>query len=105
MTRLVEDEDVDTELVLTESVVDALRETYTDGFAKLSAADDLDIYETSEPMHYAIWTAESPDRTVSGMVVYSDSGVAGVINNDTEAMNEWAREEYERYKRSARSLD
>ena len=105
MTALAEDEGVETEIVVTESVATALKETYEDGFARLAGASGLGLYVTDEPMPYAVWTAESPDRTGSGIVVYGDNGVAGVINNDTPAMNEWAREQYERYRASARPLD
>ena len=97
MRDLVE-QGTETELVLTESVVGALTETYAEDFEALSGTEELSVYMTDEQMSFAVWTAESPDRTGSGIVVYDDTGVAGVINNDTEAMNEWVKSVYERYK-------
>lgn len=103
MRDLVE-QGTETELVLTESVVGALTEAYTDSFESLSGAAELSVYVTDEAMPFAVWTAESPDRTGSGIVVYDDTGVAGVINNDTEAMNEWAGSVYERYRAGAEQV-
>lgn len=94
----------DVELVVTESVVEALSETYADGFEMLTGAAEVSLYVTAEPMQYAVWTAESPGGTNSGIVVYDETGVVGVINNDTEAMNEWAAAEYDRLKRTAQPL-
>ena len=102
---LLENDATDVELVLTDAVVDALAETYPDGFANLSGADGLALYVTDETLPYAVWTAETPDRTASGMVVYDDNGIVGVINNDTDAMNEWAAAQYEQARRGARRLD
>lgn len=102
---LVEDGGTDVELVLTEAVVDALAETYPDGLADLSRADGLALYVTDESLPYAVWTAETPDRTVSGIAVYGDNGLVGIVNNDTDAMNEWAARQYERVRREARPLD
>jgi len=102
---LVENGETDVELVLTDTVVDALAETYPDGFANLNGADELALYVTDETLSYAVWTAENPDRTASGIVVYDDNGIVGVINNDTDAMNEWAASQYEQAKRGARRLD
>lgn len=97
-------QETETELVLTRSVIEALTETYADDFEALSGAEELSLYVTDETMSFAVWTAESPDRTGSGIVVYDDTGVAGVINNDTEAMNEWVESVYERYKAGAEQV-
>lgn len=102
---LVEDDGTDVELVLTEAVVDALAETYPDGLSELSGAAGLTLYVTDESLSYAVWTAETPERTVSGIVVYGESGIIGVVNNDTDAMNEWAATQYERVRRDACRLD
>ncbi|MBX0285803.1 helix-turn-helix transcriptional regulator [Haloarcula salinisoli] len=103
MRDLVE-QGTETELVLTESVLGALTDTYADDFEALSVTEELSLYVTDEAMSFAVWTAESPDRTGSGIVVYDDTGVAGVINNDTQAMNEWAQSVYERYKADAEQV-
>lgn len=102
---LVEDDGTDVELVLTEAVVDALADAYPDELASLNGADGLALYVTGDELSYAVWTAESATGTVSGMVVYGDNGIVGIINNDTEAMNEWATAQYEQARRGARKLD
>ncbi|MFC6976258.1 helix-turn-helix transcriptional regulator [Halomicroarcula sp. GCM10025709] len=93
------------ELVLTEAVVDALRREYAEGFERLRTADDLGLYVTDESVPYAVWTARTPDGPVSGLVVYTESGIKGVVTNGTAAMNEWARAEYESYRATAEPLD
>ncbi|MFC7076461.1 helix-turn-helix transcriptional regulator [Haloarcula halophila] len=104
ITALVED-GATVELVLTDGAVDALRENYTEDYEQLRAAADLSLSVTAEPMPYAVWTAQTPDGPVSGLVVYTDSGISGVVTNDADAMNDWARAEYESYLASARPLD
>jgi predicted transcriptional regulator len=102
---LVEDDGTDVELVLTDAVVDALADAYPDEFASLNGVDGLALYVTGDDLSYAVWTAESPEDTVTGIVVYGDNGIVGVINNDTDAMNEWATSQYEQARRGARRLD
>lgn len=102
---LVEEDETDVELVLTDAVVDALTEAYPDELANMSGADGLALYVTDASLSYAVWTAQTPEGTVSGIVVYGDNGIVGVINNDTDAMNEWATAQYEQAKRDARRLD
>ena len=93
-----------TELILTERVVDRLADSYPDDLATLRARKEIAIYRITRTLPYAVWTAEHPDRTVSGIIVYSQNGIAGIVNNDTPAMNEWATQQYERAKRDAELL-
>ena len=102
---IVEENGAETELVLTEAVVDVLTGTYPDGFAALRDADGLSLYVTQRPMPFCVWSAETADGPVSGIIVFGENGVAGVINNDTDAMNEWARERYSQFRADARRLD
>jgi len=101
---LVED-GTDIELVLTESVVDRLADTYPDGFATLKARAAITLHETVESLPYGVWTAERPAGPVSGLVVYGEYGLAGIVSNDTEAMNEWAAEQYAAIRDGAERLD
>ena len=93
------------ELVVTRTVADALESEYPDGLADLADAAPLSLFVTDEPMSTAVWTAERPSGTVSGLVAYEDAGIRGVVNNDTEAMNAWAADQYEAYRESATRLD
>lgn len=93
------------ELVVTGAVRDALETAYDDGYESMSAADSLSLYVTDEPMGTAVWSAEHPEKTVSGLVVYAETGIQGTIINDTDAMNEWALEQYESYRAEASRID
>lgn len=93
------------ELVLTEAVRDSLTELYPDGAAALKSNDDITCLVTGESLPYAVWVADRPDGQVSGLIVYSDTGLVGIVSNDTDAMNEWATAEYERIRRDATPLD
>ncbi|MFC6862950.1 helix-turn-helix transcriptional regulator [Halomicroarcula sp. GCM10025817] len=93
------------ELVVTQTVADALESEYPDGLADLTDAATLSLFVTDEPMSTAVWTAERPSGTVSGLVTYADAGISGVVNNDTETMNAWAADQYEAYRESATRLD
>lgn len=96
---------VDVELVVTEAVAESLDSALPDRRDTLAALPNVSLYVTENPMPYAVWTAEKADGAVSGIVVYTETGINGTINNDTDAMNEWARERYESYRREARPLD
>ena len=102
---IVENNGANAELVLTEAVVDVLTETYPDGFATLRAADGLSLYVTQRTMPYCVWTAETADGPVSGIIVSAENGLVGIVNNDTDAMNEWARKRYDQFRADARRLD
>lgn len=102
--ELVEDGD-ETELVLTEEAVAAFSAEYSDAFEQFAGADNLDIHVTDREIPYIVWIAEKPDETVSGLIVHTDDGVRGVVNNDTDAMNEWAKARYEAFKDDARPLE
>lgn len=93
------------ELVLTDDVVDALETAYADGYERLRTAAALTLSVTDEAMPYAVWTAQFDDGPVGGLVVYTDSGIKGVVTNDTPAMTEWARAEYDSYRAAAEPLD
>ncbi|MBV0903470.1 helix-turn-helix transcriptional regulator [Haloarcula salina] len=99
------DTSVDIELVVTDAVVDSLDSSLPDRRDTLEDLSNVSLYVTEKPMPYAVWTAEKSDGAVSGIVVYTETGIKGAINNDTEAMNEWAREKYASFRRDARPLD
>jgi len=104
LDNLVEGFGTDIELVYTREALDALESAYGDVKARLEATDGVHICVTDETIPYIVWTAEVPDGTVSGLIVHDDTGVVGVVNNETDAMNEWARSAYERYRADAEQL-
>lgn len=94
----------DIELVYTEAAFEALSTTYESALDRVQGAADVHGFVTDRPIPYIVWTAEVPDGTISGLIVHDDTGLVGLINNDTEAMNEWARAEYERYRAEAEQV-
>jgi len=101
LDNLIEGPGTDIELVYTEAAFEALSTTYEPALERLEAADGVRGFVTERAIPYVVWTAAVPDRTVSGLIVHDDTGLVGLINNDTEAMNEWARRAYERYRADA----
>lgn len=99
------DSGTELELVLTAAVAEQLETTYPDSLATLEDEADISLYVTEQSLPYAVWSAERPEGTVSGLIAYGENGLAGIISNDTPAMNEWATEQYEQFKRGARPLD
>ena len=95
----------DVELLFTEQVVDALTADYADGFADLREAENLAVFVTDAPLTTSVWTAWKPAETVSGLVTYAETGVRGIVTNNSEAMTDWATDVYETYRADARRLD
>jgi len=102
--NLIEGPGTDIELVYTEAAFEALSTTYEAALNRVEAADDVRGFVTERPIPYVVWTAEVPDGTVSGLIVHDDTGLVGLINNDTDAMNEWAQAEYERFRADAEQV-
>jgi len=95
---------LDIEIVGSTEVVDALREEYADEVDWVEKSGNQ-LYELEEAPPYALWVAETPDGTYTGLLSHSDTGVRGLIVNDDEAAAEWALTEYERYEERARPVD
>ncbi|WP_254274137.1 helix-turn-helix transcriptional regulator [Haloarcula marina] len=104
ISELLEDGD-ETELVLSKAVVEAFRESYPDAFEQFAGSDNIEIHVTEQALPCLIWIAVKPEETVSGIIVHTENGVRGAIHNDTDAMNEWTREQYRQFKADARPLD
>lgn len=90
--------DLGVEFVMTPTVVDMIDRVPCDELRELARHDAVTVAELDERVPYALWMVESADGTDSGLVVYTDTGVKGVVRNDTDAMTEWARETFETYR-------
>jgi predicted transcriptional regulator len=94
-----------TEMVLDRAVVDQLLDADTSEArtAFLTALDDerLELSRADVPLSYSLWV--TPEET--GIVLYSDTGVRGIVVNDTEAALEWATAQYERLAADAEPIE
>lgn len=96
--------DLELELVFTPAVIDLLADAHEE-LRQLFAADNTTVYRTDEGPFYALWQAETPEGTHSGLVSCTDEGVKGAVVNDTDAMNEWACATYGGYRRDAEVVE
>lgn len=97
--------DLAVEFVMTPTVVDMIDRVPCDELRELARHDAVEVSELDERVPYALWMVESDDGTDSGLVVYTDTGVKGIVRNDTDAMTEWARDAFETYRDRAEPLE
>lgn len=93
--------DLSVEFVMTPAVVDMIGRIPCEELRDLASHEDVAVSVLDERVPYALWMVESAEGTESGLVVYTDNGVKGIVRNDTDAMTEWARDVYERYRERA----
>lgn len=93
--------DLAVEFVMTGTVLDMIGRVPCEDLRRLARRDAVTVYELDERVPYALWIVESETGTDGGLVVYTDSGVKGIVRNDTDAMTEWAGDVYEEYRARA----
>lgn len=101
----IEENELELELVVTPTVVDMLDRRGCHGLRDLVGRDEVGCYDLDECVPYALWIVESGDGTDAGLVVYTDTGVKGVVRNDTDAMAEWAAATFLEYREAAAPCD
>lgn len=94
----VREDGLELEFVITPTVVDMIDSAPCDELRALANHDAVSLSLLEERVPYALWIVESTDGTDSGLVVYTDTGVKGMVRNDTEAMTEWARDAFREYR-------
>lgn len=92
------------EFVLTPIVVEMIDRLPCEELRGLADHDAVELYQLDERVPYALWLVESADGTDGGLVVYTDTGVKGVVRNDTDAMTEWAIGTFGEYRDRAEAL-
>jgi predicted transcriptional regulator len=85
------------DLVLSSDVFDLLIETEGEQMVADMEAGDANFYRGSIPFGFGLWLADDE----AGIVVYTGTGVNGVVTNDAPAAVEWARDLYEGVRRDA----
>jgi predicted transcriptional regulator len=86
------------ELVFAPAVFDHLASAQTQGLLDAIESPAVDFYRGELPFSFGLWLAD--DRE-AGVVVYDETGIRGVVANDTEAAIRWARDQYDRVARTA----
>ncbi|MGQ4554974.1 transcriptional regulator FilR1 domain-containing protein [Halobellus sp. GM3] len=91
------------EMVLDHPVVEQLLgASETSGPFLTALGDELvELRRADVPFSYGLWITDDE----AGIVLYSDTGVRGVIVNDTEEALAWARSQYERIAHSADPIE
>lgn len=85
------------DLVMSPDVFDLLIETEGERMVADMEAGDVNFYRGSIPFGFGLWLADEE----AGIVVYTGTGVNGVVTNDAPAAVEWARDLYEQVRRDA----
>lgn len=93
------------QFVVTPDVAALFERTECDRFVGLADHEGVTLRRLDESVPYALWIAECEERTHSGIVVYADTGVKGVVRNDTDAMTDWATTVFEDYFDRAREFE
>jgi predicted transcriptional regulator len=88
-----------TSMVIDHAVVDQLLGASEARSEFLTAVDDdgLELYRADVSLSYSLWITHEE----AGIVLYSDTGMRGIVVNDTEAALEWATAQYERFAEAA----
>ena len=104
-TGLIEDfvneNGLQTEIIIRQSTLDSLIEFYQDSLEQMTRNENLTFCVTQEDLPYALWIMEQGESAISGITVYENGGVQGVIMNDTAEAISWAHTEYQRYRSNA----
>ncbi|MCX2819183.1 hypothetical protein EGH25_07435 [Haladaptatus sp. F3-133] len=99
--RYVVEQDKDSELVLTEDVLDSLVENHTEGWREILETDSMEVFECdvypfgfTVVEHGVAWGYFEPDKGAHEYELISES----------DAVQEWAEEVFEGFKRSGRRV-
>jgi predicted transcriptional regulator len=90
------------EMVVSPAVFSTLVRVRTDRLLESIESGEATIYRGPVPFRFGVWLVD--DREV-GVVVYTDTGVRGVVVNDSDAAMAWAEDLYEQTKADADPVD
>lgn len=89
------------ELVVSVSLFDQLRAHFPDLINEAVTDSPISFYTAEVPDSFGLWIA---DHDHVGVLVFGESGVRGILVNDTDAALGWAEEQYEQVKQNADSV-
>lgn len=87
---------METELVLTDDVLERMATEYSEHFEGLFETDLVRVWRTGRELPFSLTVAETPDGSSAAVMVYGDRGVIGCILNDAARAVEWAEARFER---------
>lgn len=102
--RQIVSEGTTAEVVLTVDTVERMLAEHRDELQEALATGRLTVLETEESLPYGLTVAEFGDETRSGLVVYGESGIHGLVRNDAAAAVEWGERQFEARREGARPL-
>jgi len=104
LCTLLEDEELDIELVGSDTIFELAVELDEAMMSRLLTAEAVEIRLTDRPIPEALWIAESPDETYAGVTIHAEGGIKGTLVNNTPAAVEWAREMYATFREDSEQL-
>ncbi|MFC4450222.1 helix-turn-helix transcriptional regulator [Halorussus aquaticus] len=90
----VTNESKSTEMVLTSGVLDQLITQYEDRTTDLLDSDLFSLYE-ADSLPYGLYIVTTNVWVECGLVISNDTGIKGVIHNDTSAAVRWAESRFQ----------
>jgi len=104
LCTLLEDEGLDIELIGSDDIFELAVELDEATMSRLLTAESVEIRLTDQPIPEALWIAETPDETYTGITVHAEGGVKGTLINNTPAAVGWARQTYATYRENSEPL-
>lgn len=89
------------ELVFERGVYDCVYSHYSDELQKVLQDPQISLLRGSIPFSFGLWIA---DNAEAGVIIYTDSGVRGLIVNDTTEALKWAESTYTEVKEQAEPI-
>lgn len=86
------------EIIFTNDVLEKLYGLYSNRVNNIFPSEEIIIYQGEIPMEFSLWIA---DEQQTGIMVYTDYGIRGVVRNNTNDAIMWAVELFNRIKHNA----
>ena len=89
-------------MTLADSVVERLSTLNPETVADRMQRPLFSVYRAPVGIEFGLWIGNNPNHT--GLIVYADRGVHGVVINRTPAAIEWATDRYRSIQAAAEEL-
>lgn len=86
------------EIIVPPTLFDELRATFPDLIRETVTDSPISFFTADVPDTFGLWIA---DHDHVGVLVFGESGVRGIIVNDTDVSLRWAENQYEQVRQSA----
>lgn len=99
--EVVGENPTETEMVFDPELFREVVDLYPERIQKALDQEHVQLYKAPIPVSYGLWIA---DEEHTGIIVYADTGVRGVIVNDTQSALDWAVETYDRIREQTEQI-